>query len=113
MVPENDDNWQNFLVLLKIMELTFAPVTTADKTVYLEILIENFLHDFTHLYPERPLPLKMHYLIHVPSWTRRYAYDKINVCLLTTNIFLRFGPLLRSWCMRYESKHRYFKGIAI
>lgn len=25
----------------------------------------------------------------------------------------RFGPLVRSWCMRYEAKHHYFKRLAI
>ncbi|XP_028414210.1 uncharacterized protein LOC114537267 [Dendronephthya gigantea] len=27
--------------------------------------------------------------------------------------FNRFGPLIRSWCMRYEAKHHYFKRLAI
>lgn len=25
---------------------------------------------------------------------------------------LRCGPLVHLWCMRYEAKHKYFKGIA-
>ena len=25
----------------------------------------------------------------------------------------RLGPMVRSWCMRYESKHTYFKQVAI
>ena len=25
----------------------------------------------------------------------------------------RLGPLVRSWCMRYEAKHHYFKRLAI
>jgi len=24
----------------------------------------------------------------------------------------RFGPLVRSWCMRFEGKHNYFKDMA-
>ncbi len=27
-------------------------------------------------------------------------------------ICFRFGPLSRSWCMRYEAKHRYFKRMS-
>lgn len=27
--------------------------------------------------------------------------------------FNRLGPMVRSWCMRYESKHTYFKQVAI
>ena len=26
--------------------------------------------------------------------------------------YLRFGPMVRSWCMRYEAKHSYFKRLA-
>jgi len=27
-------------------------------------------------------------------------------------IFYSLGPMVRSWCMRYEAKHRYFKQLA-
>lgn len=27
--------------------------------------------------------------------------------------FYRLGPMVRSWCMRYESKHTYFKQVAV
>lgn len=27
-------------------------------------------------------------------------------------VFNRFGPMVRTWCMRYEAKHRYFKRLA-
>jgi len=53
------------------MELTFAPVITIDQTYYLEMLIEEFLSDFKLLYPARRIIPKMHYLVHVPLWTRR------------------------------------------
>lgn len=59
--------------LLALMEYIFAPVTTDDKTRYMELLIEDFLSDFVDLYPERPLIPKMHYLVHMPMWIRRYA----------------------------------------
>ena len=25
---------------------------------------------------------------------------------------IRFGPMKRTWCMRFEAKHRYFKRLA-
>lgn len=71
LVPEDDEHWENFLNLLRIVESMFAPITTVDKTCYLEMLIENFLSEFKELYPGRPLTPKMHYLIHVPAWMRK------------------------------------------
>ena len=29
-----------------------------------------------------------------------------------SSITCRFGPLIRYWCMRFESKHSYFKDLA-
>lgn len=71
LVQTGDEKWENFLDLLIIMEYAFAPVVTMDKTYYMEVLIEEFLCEFTRLYPERRLVPKMHYLVHVPSWMRR------------------------------------------
>lgn len=73
LVDEGDEKWENFLCLLKIMEYIFAPVTTDDKLDYLQTLIEDYLIDFTQLYPNRPLVPKMHYLLHMPTWMKRYT----------------------------------------
>ena len=67
----DNEYWQNYLELLKIMELIFAPVTSEDKLDYLQLLIQDYLTNFVHLYPERPLVPKMHYLIHMPSWMKK------------------------------------------
>ena len=77
LVPESDEKWENFLCLLRIMEFLFAPVITEDKVDYLQTLIEDYLVVFTDLYPERPLTPKMHYLIHMPSWIKRYVRSYI------------------------------------
>lgn len=37
-----------------------------------------------------------------------YIYIKYNALLCAC----RFGPLVRFWCMRFESKHNYFKDFA-
>ena len=39
-----------------------------------------------------------------------YFNYKISFFSISVN---RFGPLMRSWCMRYEAKHHYFKRLAI
>ena len=58
------------------MEYTFAPVITTDKLDYLQMLIQDFLIEFTQLYPDRPLTPKMHYLVHMPSWMKRLVYTR-------------------------------------
>jgi len=68
LVPEDDEKWEVFLDLLRIMEYIFAPVTTCDKLDYLQILTENYLRDFT---PTRPLTPKMHYMSHMATWMKR------------------------------------------
>lgn len=52
LVPEGDIFWDNFLMLLTIMDYVFAPVTSADKADYVAMLVEDFLMDFKDLYPE-------------------------------------------------------------
>ena len=39
LIPEGNENWRAFLMFLKIMEYTFAPVITMDKLDYLQTLI--------------------------------------------------------------------------
>ena len=72
MIEEDDDYWENFLEFLTIMEYIFSPVTSENKIDYLRILVQDYLITFVHLYPERPLVPKMHYLIHMPGWMKRY-----------------------------------------
>ncbi len=79
LIPEDNEKWENYLELLKIMEYIFATVTTTDKLDYLQILIQDYLTEFTRLYPARPLVPKMHYLVHMPSWMRRYVHYMLYV----------------------------------
>ena len=39
-----------------------------------------------------------------------YIYNLLIVHLFFK--YSRFGPMVRSWCMRYEVKHSYFKSLA-
>lgn len=70
-VPEGDLFWENFLMLLTVMDYVFAPTTTADKADYVTMLVEDFLTEFRDLYPERRLIPKMHYMVHLSSWMKR------------------------------------------
>lgn len=73
LVPEGDIFWDNFLMLLTIMDYVFAPVTSADKADYVAMLVEDFVTDFKDLYPERCITPKMHYMIYLPSWMKQYV----------------------------------------
>ena len=73
-IPEGDRYWENFTLLLDIADEVFAPVTTADRADYLAMLVEDFLEEFTDLYPHMPLTPKMHHMVHFPTWIKRYIY---------------------------------------
>ena len=67
LIPTDDDHWENYLDMLQIVDYIFAPTTTAKRIAHLEVLIEDFLTEFSQLY-DRPLIPKMHYLVHIPYW---------------------------------------------
>lgn len=64
-----------------------------DELAHLELLSQEFLCKTTEVFGNVLTP-KCHYLIHYPR------------------LILMNGPLCPLWCMRYESKHQYFKNIA-
>ena len=66
LIPENDDYWDNFLRLLKIEEIVFAPSCSYELTAYLAILVREYLEQFTRNYERRIIP-KQHYMVHYPT----------------------------------------------
>ena len=72
-IPRDHPNWMNFLLLLTIMDITFAPVTTADVITYLREVINDHHTGFQELYPDSPITPKMHYMIHIPEWMLKYT----------------------------------------
>ncbi|XP_065664658.1 uncharacterized protein LOC136086294 [Hydra vulgaris] len=84
--------WEVFLLFHQISDILFSFTIKHDQITYLTYLIANFLYMFNIEYPDKMTP-KMHYLIHYPRM----------LCL--------FGPLRHLWCMRFESKHNYFKRL--
>ena len=71
LVPQEDEVWKHFIQLLVIMEYIFAPNITTSMTSDVQQLIEMYLTDFKRLFTRRLTP-KMHYLIHVATWMKRY-----------------------------------------
>jgi len=94
VVDTSDEVWQFILLLREIVELVCAPRIAHDQVLYLGRLISLYLEDRLHLFPTVPLRPKHHFLLHYP-WLIR-----------------KFGPLIRVWTMRMESKHSFFKQCA-
>ena len=63
-IPEDDEKWLNFLLLLQIVDI-FAPVISEDEVAFLQVLIQQHHETFAVLYPEKSITLKMHYMIHM------------------------------------------------
>lgn len=88
--PENTV-WQAFSQLRDIVELVCAPKISEAQIATLGFIIEEYLESPYTLFPQHRLRPKYHYMKHYPS------------------LIVQFGPLIRSWTMRFESKHTYFK----
>lgn len=92
--PVDNQVWQLCLKLREIVELICAPKISHDQIAYLKILIEEYIHFRSGMFPNCPLKAKHHYLLHYPD------------------LILHFGPLIRLWTLRFESKHCYFNQCA-
>ena len=66
LIPEDDEYWENFLCLLDIMDILFAPNVSVDSCGYLEALISDHHSTFVELYPEAQITMKMHSIVHMP-----------------------------------------------
>ena len=65
-IPPTDEHWQNYLQLLDIVDLLFAPSITEDEVGYLSVLIDEHHQTFVSLYSNSKLLPKHHYMIHMP-----------------------------------------------
>ncbi|CAI5674003.1 unnamed protein product [Oreochromis niloticus] len=92
-VPPGTPYWHVFLLCAEIVDLVMATNVRKDELAHLNLLIREFLEMTTEVFGNVLTP-KCHYLIHYPR------------------LILMYGPLRPLWCMRYESKHQYFKHIA-
>ena len=77
-------------LLVIICSILVSPVISVENVAYLKRLIKDFLSEFKEAFNATIIP-KLHYLIHCPR------------------LILTLGPLVNYWCMRFESKHQYFK----
>lgn len=82
---------QLIIELIEIVQIVFAPVLSIVTVSRLKLLIENHLKHWKELFPDRNVTPKQHYMIHLPSQIKS------------------LGPMVRHMCMRFESKHCFFK----
>ncbi|XP_030842614.1 uncharacterized protein LOC105437795 isoform X1 [Strongylocentrotus purpuratus] len=91
--PE-DQSWQLILRLREIVQFVCSQRISHGQVLTLRVLIDEYLIDRREAFPLIKLRPKHHFLRHYPE------------------LILKCGPLMRSWTMRFESKHSYFKSHA-
>jgi len=84
-VPEDDENWQNYLLMLSIVDYIFAPRILPECLSELKILIRDHHQKFTELYPSSPITPKLHYMVHYPE-CREVKLLKLNMCNVHVHI---------------------------
>lgn len=89
--PIKSEVWQLCLKLREITEFICAPKIHLSEVGYVNVLLEEYVHLRKTLFPDHTLKPKHHYLLHYPD------------------LILQFGPVIRVWTLRFESKHSYFK----
>ncbi|XP_057706931.1 uncharacterized protein LOC130924402 [Corythoichthys intestinalis] len=91
LVSSTDLHWNLLLLLLQIVNIVFSPMFSQGLCVYLKHLIVDHHKLFKVVYAQKKLLPKHHFLVHYPRCIQK------------------IGPVLHSWCMRYEGKHNFFK----
>ena len=91
LVQRDDECWHLLMLLLQIMDIAFSPVVTYGMTIFLKHIIVEHHRLFKHVFPSKNLLPKHHFMTHYPRCIRE------------------IGPILHTWCMRYEAKHNFFK----
>jgi hypothetical protein len=89
-IDHTNDVWVLVLIMREMTEAICAPKLTESVVAFMKFKIEEYLELRVQCFSDRLRP-KHHYLVH-------YA-----------QLSLAFGPLIRLWTLRFESKHSYFK----
>ncbi|KAK3919983.1 Catalase-peroxidase [Frankliniella fusca] len=90
-INRNEPSWLLLLLLIEIIEILCSLTIHKDNLAYLHVLIVDYLKLRAELFPHVRLRPKHHYMLHYPE------------------LILTYGPLLKVWAMRFESKHSFFK----
>lgn len=77
LIPEDDSEWDCFLLLLEILQICVSWIISVDLVAYLDVLIEKYLCAFRECYPHIRIIPKQHYMIHLPSQILRLAWYRL------------------------------------
>ena len=66
LVPDDDEMWLNFLLMMEIVDRLFSPQVSEDTAAYLVVLIDDHHKSFVDLYPGESVIPKMHFMVHMP-----------------------------------------------
>ena len=91
IIPEDDEHWRCFLLLLQIIDIVMCPVTSKSVSTSLKFLINEHHCLFMLLY-NKEIP-KLHFVVHYPEQMEAV------------------GPMTKSWTMRHEAKLNFFKQV--
>lgn len=93
LVPEHDEVWSFFLILLKMVDILLSYTFNADAISYLKQLISTHNNQYNILFNDTLKP-KHHFLVHYPT------------------VIEYSGPPRLYWCFRFEGKHKEMKMYA-
>lgn len=93
LVPNHDEVWLFFLILLKIVDLLLSHTFNTDSINYLKQLISKHNHQYNLLFNDT-LKSKHHFLVHYPT------------------VIEYSGPPRHYWCFRFEAKYKEMKMYA-
>lgn len=90
-MQRGDNYWHLLELLIQIANIVFSPVVTKGMTIFLKHIIIEHHQLFKQLFPSKNLLPKHHFMTYYPRSIRN------------------IGPIIHTWSMRYEAKHKYFK----
>ncbi|XP_051797996.1 uncharacterized protein LOC110970637 [Acanthochromis polyacanthus] len=88
---KNTECYALIVELIEIVQILFCPILSLTTIDRLKKLIDKHLKHMKRIFPDNNITPKQHYLIHVSSQIKN------------------LGPMVRHMCMRFESKHCFFK----
>ena len=93
-IPVEDQRWECYCLLLDILDICTSHTCSENIAAYLKTLIEEHHFLFKTVYPNASIIPKMHFITHYPEQ------------------IMKFGPLIRSWTLRYEVRLKLCKQVA-